>query len=121
MYAHLEKYTNSLPFHSQSPAHPFGGFVLNFCAATAAHRDFQDDQICVVATISRNCSGGQICFYESGFVLESRSSDWVAFPSGKVTHFNLHFEGVRASIVLHTDIACKAWCGNYNDWPHHVH
>jgi hypothetical protein len=117
-YQHLEKYTNKLPFQAKSPAHPFGGFVVNFCVATVAHRDLGDDGVCVVSTIKKRCVGGQICFYEPGFVLESR--DWVSFPSRQVTHFNLHFVGMRASLVLHTDSAGNVWVENYNDWEDHI-
>jgi len=53
---------------------------------------------------------------EPGLVLRLRSGDAVAFPSHKVTHFNLNFKGKRASLVFHSDKAGLAWCEDGNGW-----
>jgi hypothetical protein len=33
-----------------------------------------------------------------------------------MTHFNLHFEGVRASLVLHSDKYGDQWVRDRNGW-----
>ena len=53
---------------------------------------------------------------EPGLVLCLRNRDAVAFPSHKVTHFNLNFKGKRASLVFHSDKAGLAWCEDGNGW-----
>jgi hypothetical protein len=95
--------------------------VLNFGAATSGHRDCGDVlvELCIIATMQK-CKGGQLCFYEPGIILESCNGDWSCFQSSSVTHFNLHFQGIRASLVLHSDSMGKAWAENYNCWPAHV-
>jgi hypothetical protein len=112
-------YVSQLPLHSRSPAHPFGGFVINFDVSTAGHRDNGDDEFCAVIT-AQKCAGGEICLHEAGFILESCHGDIVIFPSSKITHFNLHFEGIRASLVLHSDKSGKRCAENFNNWADHV-
>lgn len=114
-YEELQLSCSFLPFCERSPAAPFSGFVLNFNAATSAHRDVGDKSLCAVFTFQQ-CIGGELCLYEPGIVLESRSGDLVVFRSHKVTHFNLHFEGIRASLVLHSDKTVDKWAENYNGW-----
>lgn len=65
--------------------------------------------------------GGQLCLYEPGIVLESRDGDLVIFQSRKVTHFNLHFMGIRGSVVLHTDQTGDRWAQDFNGWADSVH
>ena len=64
----------------------------------------------------QQCIGGELCLYEPGIVLESQAGDLVIFQSCKVTHFNLHFEGIRGSLVLHSDKTVDEWAENYNHW-----
>ena len=97
-----------LPGNAHSPVHPFLSLVINLNVATLAHRDSGDKSLCVVMPIG-DFSGGDLCLYEPGIVLSLRSGDFVAFPSFQITHFNLHYTGCRASIVLHTDKAFKDW------------
>ena len=98
-----------------SPTYPFGGFVLNINVATQAHRDPKDLGLCLVLTIGQY-SGGELCLYEPGLVMRLRDGDMVLFCSGGITHFNLHYEGTRASLVLHSDYAGKGWAENRNHW-----
>lgn len=114
-YEELQLSCNFLPFCERSPAAPFSGFVLNFNVATAAHRDVGDKHFCAVFTFQQ-CVGGELGLYEPGIVLESRSGDLIIFQSCKVTHFNLHFQGIRASLVLHSDKTGDQWAENYNRW-----
>lgn len=63
--------------------------------------------------------------YESGLVFDSRPGDMIVFQSQKETHFNLHVEGIRSTVVLHSDQSMDAWAGDgvdppYNRWPGHV-
>ena len=98
-----------------SPAYPFGGFVLNINVVTQAHRDAKDFDICLVLVIGQHV-GGELCLFEPGLVMPLQEGDMVAFPSGKITHFNLHYEGTRASVILHSDYAGKAWAETRNGW-----
>lgn len=120
IYEKLEIFTSKLPFHERSPAHPFSGFVLNFGVSTKGHRDHGDDGVCAVFTF-QNCSGGEICLYEPGLVFESGDGDLIIFQSKKITHFNQHFDGIRGSLVLHSDAAGRVWGERYNDWNPHIH
>jgi hypothetical protein len=67
-----------------------------------------------------DCEGGELCLYEPGVVLELKNGDVVLFDSAALTHFNLHFKGFRASLVMHSDKAAEAWIGNRNGWKNHV-
>lgn len=81
---------------------PFAGFALNLNVATQAHRDRRDACVCVVIPFG-NFKGGQLCLYEPGLVFDLQLGNAIVFESRKITHFNLGFEGVRHSLVLHTD------------------
>jgi hypothetical protein len=101
--------------HMDSPAYPFSGFVVNLNVVTKAHRDCQDLKACAVLVIG-NHSGGEICFYEPGLVFPLREGDLLVFFSGKITHFNLPFIGLRASVVLHSDRSGKDWAETRGGW-----
>jgi hypothetical protein len=61
--------------------------------------------------------GGELCLLEPGLVLELRNGDVVIFQSGQISHFNLHYSGVRASVVLNTDAAIHQYASNgMNGW-----
>lgn len=55
-------------------------------------------------------------FVELGLVVELQDGDEAIFKSSELTHFNLHFEGFRSSIVFHTDKAAEAWIDTRNGW-----
>lgn len=103
------------PYHQTSPAHPFTGFVLNLNVRTQCHRDLHDHVLCVVLVFGQY-SGGELVLYEPGLVLDLKNGDFVVFASDKITHFNLDFEGVRGSLVMHTDKALAKWSRDLNDW-----
>ncbi|KAH9910256.1 uncharacterized protein B0H18DRAFT_861307, partial [Fomitopsis serialis] len=50
-YSYLEATASILPDHHTSPVHPFLGLVINVNVATQAHRDSNDDSICLVLPI----------------------------------------------------------------------
>lgn len=109
-----------LPYNAVSPAHPFSGFVLNLNVSTLIHRDGGDKDICVVLVLS-DCIGGELCLMEPGVVLDLRLGHLVIFPSTKISHFNLHFMGRRASVVFHTDKELEHWAKDQNGWRGNVH
>ena len=118
VYNDLSIYADVLPGNEVSPAHPFGGFVLNLNVVTRAHRDVKDLCMCLVLVIG-NHVGGELCLVEPGWVLRLRNGDMVLFPLGRLTHFNLHYQGIRGSLVLHSDYAGKAWANDRNGWMGH--
>lgn len=114
-YEHLEAYARILPGNNQAVGAPFLGLVINLNVVTAAHRDSKDDAVCLVLAIG--CfTGGELVLYEPGLVLPLTNGDFVVFPSCKLTHFNLHYIGQRASIVLHTDREMGKWLEDRNGW-----
>ena len=110
-----------LPGNAHSIVHPFLSLVVNLNVTTSAHRDRQDKALCVVLVIGDH-TGGELCMYEPGLVFPLRNGDFVAFPSYRITHFNLHFVGRRASIVFHTDREMDKWTnGGRNGWEGNEH
>ena len=107
-----------LPGKEASPTHPFSGFVLNLNVVTRAHRDVKDQSCCLILVIGEHV-GGELCLVEPGWVLRLRNGDMAMFPSGKITHFNLHYKGIRGSLVLHSDYAGKSWAEDRNGWMGH--
>lgn len=82
---------------------------------TSAHRDAKDLKACLVLVIGTH-TGGELCLMEPGIVLPLRSGDLVIFQSPKVTHFNMHYKGVRASLVLHSDREGLKYAMDHNMW-----
>ncbi|KAK7042109.1 hypothetical protein R3P38DRAFT_3309534 [Favolaschia claudopus] len=97
-YSELHIYADSLPLCAASPTYPFG-----------THRDEGDNILCFVigAIPPGKCEGGQLCLYEVGLSFDIQLGDVIAFPSCDITHFNQHFTGYRATIVLHSDRQSK--------------
>ncbi|KAG6914250.1 hypothetical protein DXG01_001456 [Tephrocybe rancida] len=114
-YEQLVAYVDHLPLKASSPAHPFGGFILNFCVSTHSHRDFGDKILCVVVPFE-DYTGGELCLFEPGLVIDLAPGDVFIFPSADITHFNLHFEGVCLSLVLHSDKQGDSWAADTNFW-----
>ncbi|KAI0057701.1 hypothetical protein BV25DRAFT_1811966, partial [Artomyces pyxidatus] len=120
IYSELCVYVDHLPQAAYSPVYPFGGFVINVSACTRAYCGNKDDTICVVAAFG-DWEGGELCLYEPGLVFKMRPGDILIFPSGRLTHFNLHFTGMRGSLVLSTDRSSRQWVQNRNGWGAHLH
>lgn len=118
-YKILRAYTEALPFNWDSPIHPFAGVVINFCVSTNAHRDKLDKRICIVIPFGE-WEGGEICLYELGLVIKLKAGDVLVFPSCDITHFNMHFNGLRGSLVLHSDRLGDSWVEGYNGWRKHI-
>ncbi|KAF8646079.1 hypothetical protein AX16_007402, partial [Volvariella volvacea WC 439] len=115
IFQQLKVWPDSLPLGERSPVYPFGGFVLNFNTCTRIHRDHSDDKICTVIPITM-CEGGELCFFELGLVLKVETGDMAAFKSADISHFNLPYQGKRASLVSHSDAASKGWIKDANGW-----
>ncbi|KAJ7272360.1 hypothetical protein C8J57DRAFT_1507215 [Mycena rebaudengoi] len=114
-YETIKVYVSRLPLNERSHAHPFGGFVVNIAVATRGHRDAGDKLFCVVIPFGR-WTGGELCLFEPGFVFRLRPWDIILFPSCDITHFNLDFQGVRLSLVLHSDKHGDHWVVDGNGW-----
>jgi hypothetical protein len=74
--------------------------------------------LCLVLVVS-DCQGGSLCFYEPGLVLDLKNGDIVLFKSDCLSHFNLYFKEIRASLVFHSDKASGALVSNRNGWKDH--
>ncbi|KAJ7181625.1 hypothetical protein C8R43DRAFT_869657 [Mycena crocata] len=114
-YDELVVFVSKLPLNERSLAYPFGGFVINVCVATRGHRDRFDKRFCVIIPLGE-WTGGELCLYEAGFVFRLQPWDILIFPSCDLTHFNLHFTGVRLSLVLHSDKFGDNWGRDGNGW-----
>ena len=58
---------------------------------------------------------------EPGLVLALRNGDAVVFPSREISHFNLHYKGCRASLVLQSDRWLNQWLQDGNGWDGNIH
>lgn len=90
--------------------------MINFSVATGGHRDLKDLEFCAISTFRKDWKGGKLCLYEAKLVIDLRPGDIIIFPSGRITHFNLHFEGEKGSLVLHTDRELKRAADDCNGW-----
>jgi hypothetical protein len=115
----ISMHANALPGGQNSPAYPFCSFVINILVASTGHRDPCDDVMCLVIPIG-TFTGGELCFYEPGLILDVDPGDVVIFPSSHITHFNLHFKGIRHSLVCQTDINMKTWGEKKNGWEPYI-
>lgn len=113
-------YADVLPGKESSPIYPFTSMVINLNVCTRAHRDCKDMDICVVIALG-DFKGGELCLFEPGIVLELCPGDVIIFPSLRITHFNLHYIGKRASVVLNSDRDGEQWVENRNGWMDKFH
>ena len=102
-----------------SPVYPYSGIVVNLNVSTIPHRDKKDFNLCLVLQISK-CTGGALVFKEPGVVVELNNGDFTIFDSVQITHFNLHYKGLRASFVLHSDADGRYWAQDRNQWEESV-
>jgi hypothetical protein len=114
-YEVLVELSQDLPGGEVSPVAPFLSLVVNLNASTVGHRDRFDKDICLVLPLG-DFTGGALVMFEQRLVLELRSGDFAVFRSAETTHFNLRYEGRRASFVCHTDKSFDNWKENRNGW-----
>ncbi|KAF8144148.1 hypothetical protein K438DRAFT_1632330, partial [Mycena galopus ATCC 62051] len=115
----LTAYCDVLPMNAACPSYPFGGFVLNLRAATWGHRDPGDLVLCVAIPLG-DFTGGELCLYELGLKFKLQMGDVLIFPSCDLTHFNMHFQGKRGTIVLHSDRQGEEWVRNCRGWKKYI-
>lgn len=118
-YEVLLSVAETLPGNNISVVHPFLSLVININVVTQEHRDSKDKDFCAVMPIG-NFTRGALVMKEPGLVIELRSGDLSFFRSGDVTHFNLHYIGQRASMVLHTDREMDVWNHDRNGWENNA-
>ena len=114
----IRMFAEVLPGGTASPAYPFSGFVVNFNVCTKVHRDGKDLAACLVMPIG-TFTGGDLVLVEPGLVIPLRSGDVIIFPSCRISHFNLHYIGRRASLVCHTDREGTKWVNDHLGWSRH--
>jgi hypothetical protein len=115
----LRVFCEILPLSHHPTTYPFPGYVLNIQACTEAHIDANDTEVCIIVPFGQY-KGGELVLYEAGLVLELKEGDILVFPSHRLTHFNLHFTGIRGSVVMHSDKEVKSWNANRNGWDNHM-
>lgn len=109
-----------LPGRQRPLAAPFSNLVVNLNVASKAHRDCMDKEFCLVMPIG-DFVEGDLCLQEPGLVLALKNGDIAVFPSGRITHFNRHFRGYRASFALSVDKTMDGWTGGRrNDWGSNI-
>lgn len=109
-----------LPGYQPSATRPFAGLVVNINCITGGHRDVKDKFVCAIIPIG-DFEGGDLCLYEQGLVIPLRTGDLVVFRSSETTHFNLHFQGKRGSLVFHTDRELTVFSKTQNHWGPNMH
>ena len=94
--------------------------MININATTLVHKDSGDSGGCIILTIGDHRGGGEIGSYEPKLVFETRNGDFTVFHSNFYSHYNLHYVGKRASIIIHGDKrtvadqnnSCGGWARN---------
>jgi hypothetical protein len=94
---------------------PFTGFVVNINIKSRPHRDAGDYKLCEVIVIGDH-KGGELVLVEPGLVIKLKSGNVVIFSSNLITHFNLHYKGVRMSIILNTDKVLEDYMIKMKGW-----
>jgi hypothetical protein len=110
----------AIQFEEAAPSYPYTGFVINLDVMTQAHRDHKALKGCIVMAFG-DFRGGELVLYEPGLVVELKNGDMIVFPSEKITHFNLHFEGRRGSVVFHSDVENDEYQKDFNGWDGNIH
>jgi hypothetical protein len=119
IYAQISKWIQLLPFNGNAHADPWSGIVVNANCATRAHRDLGDDDYCMVLVAS-DCTGGDLVFQEIGLVFPARNGDASVFRSVTTRHYNLDYQGIRGSLVFHSDRAGQRWQRDANGWKNNI-
>ncbi|THU79093.1 hypothetical protein K435DRAFT_698673, partial [Dendrothele bispora CBS 962.96] len=115
LFEEIETEVDIFPLNDTNPIRPFSSFVINLNVKTQPHRDVGDKNGCIVLVLGDH-SGGGICFHEAKLVVETSHCDCVTFCSNRLTHYNLSYKGVRASIVIHSDKTATEYQKNGFGW-----
>ncbi|KAJ7258139.1 hypothetical protein C8J57DRAFT_1234311 [Mycena rebaudengoi] len=106
----LDYYISFLPRNEHCPFTPFGWLVVNMGGCAEAHADELDlENHCCVIPFTKNCMGGALVLHEMGLMLDLHSADLIIFLSSQMTHYSLHFQGIRASFVFQMDKLMLKW------------
>lgn len=103
------------PLQDTSAMKPFTSVVINLNGITVAHKDEGDEGGCIIIVLG-SFVGGELALYEPRVVLNVQHGGVVTFRSRDYTHFNLHYDGIRASVVIHSDRTGEAFRKNGNGW-----
>ncbi|THU87829.1 hypothetical protein K435DRAFT_681018 [Dendrothele bispora CBS 962.96] len=115
LFSEIEGEVDIYPLNDTNPVHPFSSFIINLNVKTQAHRDGGDKNGCIVLVLGDHIGGG-VCLHEAKLVVEASHGDCLTFRSRDLTHFNLSYSGIRASIVIHSDRAGAAYQKNGFGW-----
>jgi hypothetical protein len=118
-FSEIKTFLHVLPLNHNCTTYPFSSWCINIQVATEGHLDNEDKIICVTIPFG-DFKHGQLVFYEAGIVVDLVMGDIIIFPSGRLTHFNLDYEGTRCSLVLFTDKQGDEWVKSRNGWAHHM-
>lgn len=88
--------------------------MININCLTCCHRDKCDCSSCIVIPFGVDIEGGELVLEETGQIFRMQAGDILIFKSMDLTHFNLHYSGIRGSIVIHTDLFGEGWTGMRN-------
>src|ERR1700709_2388271 len=100
-FAMLMEVVSVLPGNPVPPVIPFISLVVNINVLNKSDWDRHDRHLCMVIPVG-HFEGGALCLLENGLVLELRNGDIALFRSSEGTHFNLDYQGERASLVFQT-------------------
>lgn len=117
MFSSVEGTIDINPLNDVSPVAPFHSFVLNLNCTTLIHKDKGDLDGCIVLVLLPH-EGGELCLYKPRLVLDAKHGDFIVFASQSYSHFNLHYKGFRASLVIHSDKSGVAYQKDGNGWDH---
>ncbi|KAE9395622.1 hypothetical protein BT96DRAFT_826063 [Gymnopus androsaceus JB14] len=115
MFQEIEGNVDIFPLQDTSSVKPFTSIVVNLNGVTVAHKDEGDEEGCIVIVLGPHAGGG-LCLYEPRVVLDVKHGDVVTCRSRDYTHFNLHYDGIRASLVIHSDKTGEAFRKDGNSW-----
>ena len=111
----LEAHCTFLPGSAAPPVFPFTGIVINLNVSTRGHRDHKDRRCCLILCIKEG-EGGDLVMVEPGVVVRMENGDSFLLHSFDITHLNMPYEGVRASLVFHSDQDLDNWVKDRNGW-----
>ncbi|KAG9092509.1 hypothetical protein FS749_015670 [Ceratobasidium sp. UAMH 11750] len=115
---HQKLFDSLNPTMQQLGSAPFCMTVLNVQPMTQVHVNASDqiDSICLILALGDH-EGGDLCLYSGGFRIPLPHGTFMAIPSKRDLHFNLHFKGQRFSYVFTSDGALRRWADHRNDMP----
>jgi hypothetical protein len=108
------------PLNPHKLGEPFSSLVLNVNVSTRVHRDGKDASGCLVLPAG-TFQGGELGLVEPRLVFQLQTSNLFYFHSDEVTHFNFHYEGMRISLVLHSDRSGVGYREDLNGWDRHIY